>query len=535
MSPRSITLLFIDQLYNEGLYQIRILTLFYIQSNLVYCRKDIPYVFEVPTTLEALSDMIANYASTGKDACLIIERIHTSNSVRLDKRNQEKMQNFYDVLLRRFIGVGDALHMSGDGGRELTRYDQLNSLTITLYKMAQDSPSCAGAVWGRRLGIFQKALAKRLRDAEFVSSSDDDGEHFTAWHSTGNLLLLRAMGHIFPVTDLRHVVVTPTIILLGQTIAQSPVTSLDDLCQGLFCCSLMIEYCKDASRLPTEVFAFLSGVVRLFSDDLEGAARGNPLPSLQSAIKINEIRNLRKCVMKFFEKRKGDKDIEVPKLSLEKDALNATAKSAAIFGTSLHLIEACVQSYSGMSTESEIFEQMVLALLCINSKNSVLPRTITKLVAKTSEQISAKTKFGKSRPPLCRRSGAKTIEVALQSLAPRMEDPTRYVMSRDKNKTQMQAERDRIRREYKREHKAAARELRLDAAYIENQRRIEKDDRDNKEKVKRQKNYNWLEQEQATINQQVRQGGGLLKGGGTGVARKKASTGKLGIKKGGKF
>ena len=259
------------------------------------------------------------------------------------------------------------------------------------------------------------------------------------------------------------------------------------------------------------------------------------MPSLQSTIKIHEVKNLRKYLVKFFEKRKGDKDKEIPKLSLEKDALNDKAKSAAIFGTTLYLIEACVESYGGKSTESEIFEEMVLAILCISNQNSVLPRTITKLIAKTSEQISSKTKFGKSRPPLCRRSFAKTIDVALQSLAPRMEDPTRYVMSRDKNKTQMQAERDRIRREYKREHKAAARELRLDASYIENQRRMEKDDRDNKEKAKRQKNYNWLEQEQATINQQVRQGGGLLKGGGTGVARKKASTGKLGIKKGGKF
>ena len=37
------------------------------------------------------------------------------------------------------------------------------------------------------------------------------------------------------------------------------------------------------------------------------------------------------------------------------------------------------------------------------------------------------------------------------------------------------------------------------------------------------------------MNEQVRQGGGLLKGGGTGLARAKAATGKMGIKKGGKF
>ena len=66
------------------------------------------------------------------------------------------MQNFYDVLLRRFIAVGDAISSSGDGGPDLGRYEQLNSLTKILYVMSQDSPECAGAVWSRRLGIFQK-------------------------------------------------------------------------------------------------------------------------------------------------------------------------------------------------------------------------------------------------------------------------------------------------------------------------------------------------------------------------------------------
>jgi nucleolar protein 14 len=66
-------------------------------------------VFEVPTTLDALHDMIATYATTGAEASLVIERIHKANSVRLDKRNAEKMQNFYDVLIRRFVAVGDAI------------------------------------------------------------------------------------------------------------------------------------------------------------------------------------------------------------------------------------------------------------------------------------------------------------------------------------------------------------------------------------------------------------------------------------------
>lgn len=74
-------------------------------SSILYVRETIPFVFEIPTTLDALHELIATHASTGADASIIIQRIHSTNSVRLDRRNKEKMQNFYDVLLKRFVAV----------------------------------------------------------------------------------------------------------------------------------------------------------------------------------------------------------------------------------------------------------------------------------------------------------------------------------------------------------------------------------------------------------------------------------------------
>ena len=116
-----------------------------------------------------------------------------------------------------------------------------------------------------------------------------------------------------------------------------------------------------------------------------------------------------------------------------------------------------------------------------------------------------------------------------------MEDPERYSMSKDTGKKSVQVAIDRTRREYKREHKAISRELRTDGAFIESERRKEREAKDSKARAKRQKNFAWLEGEQATMNQQVRLGGGLIKGGGTGLARAKVATGKMGIKKGGRF
>jgi len=493
-------------------------------------RVEIPYVLEVPTTLEALHDMIGTYAATGEDASLIIERIHKANSVRLDKRNKEKMQNFYDVLLRRFVGVGDALYKAGDGGEELGRYNQLDSLTKVLYAMAQDSPDSAGAVWGRRIGIFHSALAKRLRDTEFVSAQDDD---FTAWPSTGTLLLLRALGHVFPVTDKRHVVITPTLIFLGQTIGQTPVRSVEDVIRGIFCSSLMIEYTRETHRLPSEALSFLAGVISLFSERAFDPSISYPIPSFSGAGKYEELKEIRQRMMDSFEE--GNEQ----RLSLEKDKMSSDITPSLILVASLQLARKVTGYYSSSlgGAQIEAFDPIVKALLLLNprSKKCRFPDSLADDVRKTADTVYKNLKLGEARLPLLRRAAAKASELAIKTLAPRMEDPDKYSMGKDKNKTRIQAERDKLRREYRREHKAVSRELRLDAVFIENERRKDKEHSDSKAREARNKNHSWLEQEQATMNQQVALGGGLLKGGGIGAARSKAASGKVGIKKGGKM
>jgi len=493
-----------------------------------------PFVFEVPTTLETLHDMIAMHASTGADASLIIQRIHATNSVRLNHKNKEKMQNFYDVLLRRFIAVGDAVFDTGGGGSDLDRYNQLNSLTKTLYLMSQDSPECAGSVWSRRLGIFQQAVAKRLRDVEVNSLGDACEGEFSAWPSTGMLLLMRALPHIFPSTDRRHAVITPALLLLGQILAQTPVKSRCDVTKGVFCAALMIEYTKGAKRFPPEAIAFLASVLRLYADDVQSVLGDSPLPSLSNASNCPQLMDLRGDLSKLSTLTDTD-----TRLSLEKDEIQSEKSPAAILVFILRLFQQQINviGVSSDGSEREMFAEMSKSLLCIDGrrKDLPLPNYVKNVIAETARKSLNACASDTKRQPLQRRKGASAKELAIKTLAPRMEDPSRYSMSKDKGKSALQAEHDRHRREYKREHKAAMRELRLDNAFIETERRKAKSEADNKAKEKRHKNFAWLEQEQATINQQVRMGGGLLKGGGIGAAKAKAKQGKLGIKKGGRF
>jgi nucleolar protein 14 len=479
-----------------------------------------PFVFEVPTTIERLHEMIETHASTGKEVSLIIERIHASNSVRLDKKNMEKMQNFYDVLLRRFVAVGDAIHTSGRGGIELNRYEQLDAITRILYTMAQDAPESAGAVWGRRLGVFQNAHAKRMRDRDLgVRNENEDS---MAWPGLGTLLLFRALPHIFPVTDRSHQVVTPAMLLLCQIVSQAPVSSISDLISGLFSCGVIFEFSKEAHRLVPEAIGFLSSALRLFSPK----PIHMKLPNMK-VIQHQEFR--RQLISPDYEEKTF--------LPLEKAEIEKPSTVTSIFYSILYLVDTWIEKFGNSLNggEPEAFSELSSSLkaLSSSSKKSPLPPFAIKRIAITQTKLSLCLSV--NRGPLARRMDTSTSKSSIKSLAPRLEDPERYRKSKDQGKNSNQIAVGRMQREFKREHKAVARELRLDGVFVENERRREKEKKDSLERAKRHKNLAWLEGEQAAMNQQVAQGGGLLSGGGMGAARSKAKSAKLGIKKGGKF
>ncbi|GKY96000.1 hypothetical protein MPSEU_000560500 [Mayamaea pseudoterrestris] len=494
-------------------------------------RATIPYVFEVPTTLDALHELIAAHASTGEDASTIIDRIYKVNSVRLDRRNTERMQNFYDVLLRRFVAIGDAIFESGGGGPQLGRYKQLNALLKALYAMAQDAPDSATAVWSRRLGVLQSAHAKRLRDAELDTQDEDNDEEITAWPSTGVFLALRSIGHIFPVTDRRHHVVTPTLLFLAQIIGHTPVTSLYDLVLGVMCSGLLLEYSKGAQRIVPECLVFLADVIRLYTPDVTTSAGAFALPSLGAASTMHIFTSLRLAVSKLEAS-------DYLRLSLEKSRINGEEIKSAILASALQLTEMAANFFGvpQSSVTQESFVVLAESVLSLEPKSRQYPFPKV-MQQKVRDCVSAISKVcpGGLRAPLRLRSGPTIREKAIKSLAPRMEDPSKYSLSKDKGKGATQAALDRTRREYKREHKAVARELRTDAAFFEAERRKDKEKKDSSARAKRHKAFSWMEGEQATMNQQVRQGGGLLSGGGIGAARAKAKSAKVGMKKGGKL
>jgi len=519
-------------------------------------QSSMPFIFTTPpTTLDALHDLIIEHCNVGSDVITLLNRIHSSNSVRLDRRNVTPMQNFLDVLIRRFVKVGDAIFESGDGG-EMDRAMQIDETCKVIYNVSQDHPETAAAIFGRRLGITQRALSKRLRDAELYVNTDgtinktnnnnrdvaadadeesDSFEDFSVFPSFGTIFMFRLIGHVFPVTDYKHAIVTPTLILMGQCLGQANVRKIWDVAKGLVICGIGLGFVTETKRVLPEVVGFVSGVIRLFSErkgskTIKGGWKGGggfEIPTLSGAEKSVHMKDIRSCVMKTEDLGKDDLLID----------FNQGRKEVvtSVLNLALRLAGQILELY-GTSSNVDLVKRLGLSVELLN-QDPVGGKIMKKKIRQLYDKFSAvRDAAAAPRKPLF-IVGPKINDLAVKSLHPKIEDVDTYKITKDKGKEKKKAERDKLQRQYKRESKAAARELRLDGQFIEQKRREEKNKTVNKGRDERNRNFAWMEGEAAILNQQVRQGGGLMSGGGVGAAKSKARTNKIGRikKKDGKF
>ena len=108
---------------------------------------------------------------------------------------------------------------------------------------------------------------------------------------------------------------------------------------------------------------------------------------------------------------------------------------------------------------------------------------------------------------------------ALESLAPKYEaryDGTQKAQRGSAAQADA-AEEKKLLKALKREQKGAARELRRDAEYLARARDDERDRVSGAKQEERHKNFAWLQDQQASLNQQVRKGGAMVTGGGSSI------------------
>lgn len=192
-----------------------------------------------------------------------------------------------------------------------------------------------------------------------------------------------------------------------------------------------------------------------------------------------------------------------------------------LLGTCLKLLLKSVNSLSNSLAFIELFEQIYVALLMI--KVSPSDKALVNLQTKVKDVVNtAMEKCAQTRTALNWQTVSKADQ-AIKSLAPRIDESYSGI----KRSLGAKEEERRLTKAVKKEEKGAARELKRDSQFLSRVREDEREALKSEAKAGRLKNFGWMEEQQATLNLQVRKGRGLA-GGGSSIKKSVAAVLKSG-------
>ncbi len=485
--------------------------------------EEIPFVLPCPQTYEDLLSLITKHCTTGEDVTTVIERCAKYHSALADSRNREKLHNFYDVLLRHFVAVGEKIAATSPGCIDPFNYpNQLNALSGVLFDIAHEMPLQIGALWRRILHQMQRKLAVALKN------------NAPSWPRPGQLILLKVIGDVFPVTDLRHPVATPAALLTGQYLSQCPVSCVSHIVCGLFCCASLLRWSSTSGRFAPEALSFLKGTLSLFACDKwrQVATKFVTSPMFHSITEEERttLGLLLRGQASRFQEDLRDEDF-VPKLPLSAVCMFEKIESGnnvptpgvcvAIVATIYSLLETSMPSLASTEGFPEVVFPIkgILSTICPLGEPHAFPIRLQKIHGRLLRKIMELegATLAKRSPLKWQLGGVRSVK----ALFPKFEEG--FVPGRGLN-----SEVKKLKKMVSREKKGAMRELRKDAEFLS---RVADDDRLVKEgtrKAQLRKNRIWLEEQQSTWKQQVgkKNSRGLMKGGGSSI-KKRPKVGKF--------
>jgi nucleolar protein 14 len=270
----------------------------------------------------------------------------------------------------------------------------------------------------------------------------------------GDLVLLTAVGTIFPTSDHFHQVVTPAVLTITRYLGQKVPQSLAHYAIGAYLSILAISYQKLAKRYVPEVINFSLNTLCALAPAASSKQLGNfPLHSAPAGIRTEGASKIKVRKPNFSDCIDG-----------ESKKSEATASKVAIIDTTASVLEAAADLWTGKSAFLETFSQAASVLKHLNSKacRPQLPAALNERVEKLLAKFDRMLKVAQ----LSRRN----VELhhhrplAIKTYIPKFEetfDPDKHY-----DPDRERAEMAKLKKEHKRERKGALRELRKDANFM---------------------------------------------------------------------
>eukprot|EP01087_Luapelamoeba_hula_P014534 TRINITY_DN4272_c1_g1_i2.p1 TRINITY_DN4272_c1_g1~~TRINITY_DN4272_c1_g1_i2.p1 ORF type:complete len:664 (-),score=121.83 TRINITY_DN4272_c1_g1_i2:1427-3418(-) len=202
--------------------------------------KDLPYTFAVPESLTSFISLLQDRSAD--QIRIILERIAICNPLGGAPENRAKLEAFYGIIWEYFGHVTKEKQMN---------MDVFNLLARCLFDLAPLMPHIAFAYAHKTLQTTAATLQHNLQIGEGT------------WLKVEHFVYLELIAVLFPVSDFRHPLTTPAMLLIGHALAQGPIRTTYHAICALALSSLFIRFIDSAKRIATEALQTLRSILQI--------------------------------------------------------------------------------------------------------------------------------------------------------------------------------------------------------------------------------------------------------------------------------
>lgn len=382
----------------------------------------LPFTFACPQTLEEFVEMTTNIPADHLPT--IVQRIRALYHPKLDSDNKSKLAVFVKVLVQYLAYLSNRTNQPP--------FSVLESLVRHIHSLAKSYP-------------IETAN-------EFRSQLEDFGRSRPLSPTLGDLVILTAIGTIFPTSDHFHQVATPAGLLIARNLERVP-KRIADYSQGLYLSTLALQYQQVSKRYVPEAMNFcLNTLCALAPERAKGILGYFPIHEPTPGTRIADARSLTIRKLALIDCLDDISDEE------------AMSTKVAILATSIQLLDAAADLFSGKSAFFETFEpaKNVLVHLASKSCRTKLPAALNDQVEKLRSKLDRMLRLAHMarRPLELHHHKPLPIKTAIPKFEDSFDPNKHYDPDRDR------AELAKLKAEHKKERKGAMRELRKDANFM---------------------------------------------------------------------
>ena len=392
----------------------------------------VAYTYPCPQTHEEFLGITAEVPT--EEVPLVVQRIRALYHPRLKEGYKAKLEVFAGILVDHISYMANhAVHPSLSVVETLIRH---------VHSLAKAFPEHIG-----------KTFRKHLEDLHHQRPLQP---------TAGDLMLLTAIGAIFPTSDHFHQVVTPAILSIARYLGQSVPESLSDLATGAYLSSLSLQYQVISKRYIPELANYTCSALISLAPSKPSSKIGHwPEHQLSDALRYRGSEGAKARNLHFWDVVSDD---------------TSEPFKLALLSTFASLLDSMADLWATTTAFTEILTpaKEVLSFLSIPPNKKLLPKPTHHHLQKTLSTLSSLLHTSKHtrRPLLLHNHRPLAIKTSLPRFEETFNPDKHYDPDRDR------AEIGKLKAEHKRERKGALRELRKDANFIARESLREKKERD---------------------------------------------------------